>query len=153
MGGSAANALHLANDLHYGVGMNRQGENQAGLRVEALTSNIGVFSCLANDVGYEEVFAHQLFVKSDKDDLVIVLSGSGNSENVVRALEYGQDNNLNTFAILGYDGGKCLQISKNSVHFEVCDMQIAEDAQLLVGHLCMKWLNKRMRSRVYGECL
>jgi len=138
-GGSAANALHIANDLLYGVGSG----NRDGLKVEALTSNTSVLTCLANDVGYEEIFSKQLSAKGNTGDLLIVLSGSGNSQNVVRALEVGNEIGMVTFAVVGYSGGRCFKIGQNIIHFKINDMQISEDCQLIVGHMCMKWLKKR----------
>ena len=72
--------------------------------------------------------------------MLIVLSGSGNSQNVVKALEVGNDIGMRTFAILGYSGGKCKKLAQYPIHFEIEDMQIAEDLQLIVGHMCMQWL-------------
>ena len=72
--------------------------------------------------------------------MLIILSGSGNSPNVVKALETGNHLGMNTFAILGFTGGRCKEIAKTSIHFDIQDMQIAEDLQLIVGHLCMKFL-------------
>ena len=140
-GGSAANAIHIANDLHYGIGACGQGKKLPGLRVEALSANSGVITCLANDTGYENIYSHQLEVKSKKGDLLIVLSGSGNSPNIIKALTTANDIGVKTFAILAFDGGQCKKIAKTSIHFEIDDMQIAEDTQLVVGHLCMQWLN------------
>ena len=73
-GGSAANAIHIANDLHYGIGACGSGKKLPGLRIEALPANTGVITCLANDTGYENIFAHQLEVKSKKGDVLIALS-------------------------------------------------------------------------------
>ena len=72
--------------------------------------------------------------------MLIVLSGSGNSQNVVRALEVGNGIGMKTFAILGYSGGKCKTLAQYPIHFEIDDMQISEDLQLIVGHMCMQWL-------------
>jgi D-sedoheptulose 7-phosphate isomerase len=135
-GGSAGNAIHLANDFFYGAGI----QNGGGLKVEALSANPAVLTCLANDVGYDEIYAEQLKVKANFADVLIVLSGSGNSANVVRALEMGNAKGMTTFAILGFSGGRCKRIAQHSIHFEVDDMQIAEDLQLIVGHMCMQWL-------------
>lgn len=135
-GGSAGNAMHLANDLLFGVGRRSGG----GIRVEALSANPSVVTCLANDLGYEEVFAHQLEVKGVAGDVLIVLSGSGNSPNVVKALEKANAKGMKTFAVLGYSGGKCKDLAQHSIHFDINDMQIAEDMQLVVGHMCMQWL-------------
>jgi len=135
-GGSAGNAMHLANDFLYGV---RRGLGK-GLRVEALTANSAVLTCLANDVGYEEIFSYQLQEKGNPGDILLVLSGSGNSINVIRALEVGNEIDMKTFAILGYSGGRCKELAHHPIHFEIDDMQIAEDLQLIVGHMCMQWL-------------
>jgi len=135
-GGSAANAMHIANDLIYGAGIKKD----KGLKVEALSSNSSVLTCLANDIGYENIFLEQLRVKANKDDILIVLSGSGNSQNVINALNFAKKNKIKSFSILGYSGGECKKISDHSVHFKVNDMQISEDLQLITGHLCMQWL-------------
>jgi len=135
-GGSAANAIHLANDFLYGAGIS----NGIGLKVEALSANSAVITSLANDVGYEDVFAEQLRVKAAAGDILIVLSGSGNSANVVKALEMGNTKGMRTFAILGYAGGRCKQIAQHPIHFAIDDMQVSEDLQLVVGHMCMQWL-------------
>jgi D-sedoheptulose 7-phosphate isomerase len=135
-GGSAGNAIHLANDFLYGAGVN----NGGGLRVEALSANAAVITCLANDVGYDRIYSEQLKVKGNPGDVLIVLSGSGNSPNVVNALEVGNTLKMKTFAILGFNGGRCKKIAQCPIHFEIDDMQIAEDLQLIVGHICMQWL-------------
>lgn len=135
-GGSAGNAIHLANDLLYGVGA----KNGIGMRVEALSANPAVLTCLANDVGYESIYAEQIRVKARPGDILIVFSGSGNSPNVVKALVKGNAMGMKTFALLGYSGGKCREIAQHPIHFAVDDMQIAEDLQLIVGHICMQWL-------------
>lgn len=135
-GGSAGNAIHLANDFLYGVGV----KNGGGMRVEALSANPAIITCLANDIGYENIYAEQLRVKAEHGDVLIVLSGSGNSQNVVKALEIGNKIGMKTFAILGFNGGRCKELAGCPIHFEINDMQIAEDLQLIVGHMCMQWL-------------
>ena len=147
-GGSAANAIHIANDLHYGIGACGTGTKLPGLRIEALTANTGVITCLANDTGYQNIYAHQLEVKSRKDDILIALSGSGKSPNIVKALETANKIGVNTFAILAFSGGKSKRLANTVIHFEINDMQIAEDTQLIVGHLCMQWLNSHKPDQV-----
>ena len=71
---------------------------------------------------------------------MIVLSGSGNSPNVVKALEVGNAMGMKTFAILAYSGGRCKKLAQHPIHFAIDDMQIAEDLQGIVGHMCMQWL-------------
>jgi D-sedoheptulose 7-phosphate isomerase len=135
-GGSAGNAIHLANDFLYGAGTRRG----IGMRVEALSSNPAVITCLANDLGYDQIFAEQLRVKGNPGDVLLVLSGSGNSPNVVKALQIANSLGMNTFAVLGFSGGQCKELAQHAIHFAVDDMQIAEDIQLIVGHICMQWL-------------
>lgn len=135
-GGSAGNANHLANDFTYGAGV----KTGIGLRVESLSANASVLTCLANDIGYENIFSEQLRVKADAGDVLVVFSGSGNSANVVKALEMGNKLGMKTFAVLGYSGGKCKQIAQHPIHFAIDDMQIAEDLQLIIGHMIMQWL-------------
>jgi D-sedoheptulose 7-phosphate isomerase len=136
-GGSAGNAIHLANDFLYGVSKKTGG----GLKVMALSANSAVITCLANDVGYDHIFSEQLAVLAEKDDLLIVLSGSGNSKNIVCTLEQARLMGVRSFAILGFSGGKSKEIADVAIHFAVEDMQIAEDLQLIVGHMVMQWLN------------
>jgi D-sedoheptulose 7-phosphate isomerase len=138
-GGSAGNAIHLANDFIYGAGV----KNGRGLRVEALSANAAVLTCLANDLGYENIFAEQIRVKGNPDDVLVVLSGSGNSSNIIKAIKIGNEIGMKTFAILGFSGGQSKELVQNPIHFEIDDMQIAEDLQIIVGHLCMKWLSEQ----------
>jgi len=135
-GGSAANALHITNDLFYGIAK----ESGKGLRVHALPANQSILTCLANDISYEEIFSQQLMVMGRPGDLLIALSGSGNSPNIVKAIDAAKGIGMKTFAILGYSGGKCLKLADVPIHFQVDDMQVAEDLQLIVGHMAMQWL-------------
>lgn len=135
-GGSAGNAIHLANDFVFGIAK-RFG---SGLRIHALPANVSVITCLANDIGYENIFEYQLGLMSDPGDVVIALSGSGNSPNIVKALEYSAKAELESFAILGYSGGKSLSLAKTPIHIPVDDMQIAEDLQVVIMHMLMQHL-------------
>ena len=99
-----------------------------------------MLTCIANDIAYEEVFAEQLKVLANPGDVLIVFSGSGNSPNILRVLEEGQKLGVTSYAILGFDGGRALTLADVPVHFPVHDMQIAEDLQLICGHMIMKWL-------------
>ena len=142
-GGSGANALHIANDLHFGLG-DMLIDKKKGLKADALTSNIAVLSCLANDLGYENIFSNQLEVKGSKDDILIALSGSGNSPNIIKAINAAKKKGIKTYSILGFDGGLCKSISDIPIHFKIDDMQIAEDTQVIVLNICIKWIvNKK----------
>ena len=135
-GGSAGNAIHLANDFLYGIAKRPGG----GLRVNALSANPAVITCLANDIGYDRIYSEQLSVLANPCDLLIVLSGSGNSPNIVAVLEKAKAMNVKSYAILGFTGGRCKELADVPIHFPVDDMQISEDLQLIVGHMLMQWL-------------
>jgi D-sedoheptulose 7-phosphate isomerase len=135
-GGSAGNAVHLANDFLYGIAK-KTGD---GMRVHALSANSAVITCLANDIGYESIFSEQLAVQGRPGDLLIALSGSGNSPNILRAIEQAKNQGIKSYAVLGFSGGKCLNLADVAIHFPVDDMQISEDLQLIVGHMLMQWL-------------
>jgi len=135
-GGSAANAVHLANDFLY-AWSKQQGR---GIRVNALPANTAVLSCLANDEGYDEVFSGQLAVHAQKDDVLLVFSSSGNSPNILRALEEARSIGMKSFAVLGFDGGKAKAMCDVPLHFAVDDTQIAEDVQLILGHMIVQHL-------------
>lgn len=145
-GGSAANAMHLANDLIYGSGACGSDNPIPGLKIEALSSNTSVITCLANDTGYMNIFSYQLEVKANEGDILIALSGSGNSQNIIKAIEIAKNKKVKTFGIVAFNGGKLLKIVDHPIHFKINDMQIAEDTQLIVGHLCMQWLSQNKYS-------
>ena len=136
-GGSAGNAIHLANDFLYGAGVR---SSIGGLKVEALSANSAVLTCLGNDLGYDQIFAEQVRVKASKGDVLVALSGSGNSPNIVKAIETANSLGMTTFAILGFGGGQCKSLVQHAIHFPVDDMQVSEDLQMIVGHMCMQWL-------------
>lgn len=133
-GGSAANANHFATDLIYGANAGGKG----AFRVHALSANASILTCLGNDTGYENVFAKQLEALAKAGDLLLVFSGSGNSPNILRALETARQLQLRSIAFLGYDGGKAKSLSDLALHFPIHDMQVAEDLHMIAGHLLLK---------------
>jgi D-sedoheptulose 7-phosphate isomerase len=137
-GGSAANAMHLVNDLVYGVADGKG----PGMRAQALPANTSVLTCLANDIDYSEIFAVQIRTFCKPGDILIALSGSGNSPNIVKAIEAANELGVQSFGILGYSGGKAKDLLRTPIHFAVDDMQIAEDLQLIVGHMIVQWLRR-----------
>lgn len=138
-GGSAGNAIHLANDYLYGIAK----ETGKGLKVQALPANSAVMTCLANDVGYDAIFSEQLAVLGEAGDLIICLSGSGNSPNILKVLDQARSMGIKSCAILGFTGGKAKTLADISIHFPIDDMQISEDMQLVVGHMLMQYLYSR----------
>ena len=138
-GGSSANANHLANDFIYGI--NPAGE---GLNVHSLCANTAVNLCLANDIGYENIFAKQLNTLGKKGDILLVLSGSGNSNNIIEALKVARKIGLKSYAMLGFDGGESCKIADQTIHFQIHDMQISEDFQMIIGHILTKQIKKML---------
>jgi D-sedoheptulose 7-phosphate isomerase len=136
-GGSAGNAIHIANDFLYGVAKKIGG----GIKIHALPANSSIVTCLANDVGYQRIFSEQIAVYGQPGDILIVLSGSGNSPNVVEAIEQARRSNVKSFAILGYSGGRTLELADEAIHIPIDDMQIAEDLQLIIMHMVMQSLS------------
>jgi len=134
-GGSAGNAIHLANDFVFGIAKRTGG----GLKMNALSANPAVMTCLANDVGYERIFTEQLAVQGEPGDLLIVLSGSGNSPNILSVLQQAKAMKIKSYAILGFSGGRSKELADVPIHFPIDDMQLAEDLQLVVGHMLMQW--------------
>jgi len=135
-GGSAGNAMHLANDYIYALSK-RPG---SGIRAHGLAANSSILTCLANDEGYESVYAIQLAVMARPGDVLIAFSGSGNSSNILRALEEARRIGMTSFAVLGYSGGKAKSLVDVPIHIAVDDMQVAEDLQLAIGHMVLQWL-------------
>jgi len=135
-GGSGGNANHLANDFLYALSKTKG----SGLRVHSLSANPSTLTCLANDEGYDQVFSLQLAVLARAGDVLVVFSGSGNSPNIVKALEEAKTIGMTSYALLGYSGGKAKALADVPIHFAIDDMQIAEDAQMVIGHMLMQWL-------------
>ena len=132
-GGSAANAIHIANDLIFSKKTKKK-----MIDVEALTANNAIITCISNDIGYKYIFSKQLEIKASKNDMLIILSGSGNSQNLIEAIKVAKSKKMQIFAVLGFDGGKCKRLIKNYIHININDMQISEDFQIIIGHIILK---------------
>jgi D-sedoheptulose 7-phosphate isomerase len=135
-GGSAGNANHLANDFLYPLSKTKG----SGIRVHALSGNPAVLTCLGNDEGYDNIFSFQLAVHGRKGDILLAFSGSGNSPNILRALEEARQIGMKSYAVLAFAGGKAKALADVAIHFPIDDMQIAEDTQTIVGHMIVQWL-------------
>jgi len=135
-GGSAYAASHYITDWNKMVSL----ATRRKFRGLSLCDNIGIVTAFANDIAYEEVFAGQLKAILEPGDLVIAISGSGNSANVVKAIEYANSVGADTLAVVGYDGGRLKQIARHAVWVPSFDMQLCEDVHLMFGHMVMKTL-------------
>ncbi|MGH9257605.1 MAG: D-sedoheptulose-7-phosphate isomerase [Vicinamibacterales bacterium] len=135
-GGSAYAASHFIADWNKMVNL-ATGRKFRGI---SLCDNLGLVTAFANDVAYEEIFAGQLKAILEPGNLVIAISGSGNSANVVKAVEYANGAGAHTLALVGYDGGRLKQIATHTVWVPSFDMQLCEDVHLMFGHMVMKTL-------------
>ena len=135
-GGSAYTASHFITDWNKMVNI-ATGNKFHGI---SLCDNIGLVTAFGNDLSYDEIFSGQLKSIMEPRDLLIAVSGSGNSPNVINAIKYANSIGAETLAIVGYDGGKAKEISKNSVWVPSYDMQLCEDIHLMFGHMVMKEL-------------
>jgi D-sedoheptulose 7-phosphate isomerase len=140
-GGSAANCNHIVNDFVYPVSKTMG----KGIRMRSLSESPAVMTCLANDEGYDNIFSSQLPVFADAGDTLWVMSGSGNSTNIVRVLEVARELGLTSFAVLGFDGGKAKFLADHVIHFAVNDMQVAEDLQMIVSNMIIQYLYSRRK--------
>ncbi len=132
-GGSAGTASHMANDFNKGISE----YTEKKFRFQCLNDNIPTMLAVANDIGYDDVFSFQLKNKVKEKDLVIGISGSGNSENVIRALNCAKEQGAITMGIVGYHGGKVADIADIVFHVPLCNMQIVEDVHMILNHMVM----------------
>ena len=135
-GGSAATASHYVCDFNKGISYGKD----KMFKFICLNDNIPTMMAYANDLSYADVFVGPLKNFMQAGDIVIGISGSGNSENVERAIQYAHENGGVTVGITGYSGGKVKQMSKYNVHVPVDDMQITEDLHMVLDHCMMKIL-------------
>lgn len=133
-GGSASLASHLACDFNKNCNL----PGGARFKVIALTDNLATIMAYANDVSYDDIFVEQLKNLFERGDLLLGISGSGNSENVVRALRWARANGGFTAGWLAYGGGRCAPLCDVALVADTYDMQHAEDAHTVLMHLLMK---------------
>lgn len=139
-GGSASTASHMAADL----GKNTIGPNMRRFRIMSLNDNIPLLTALSNDLGYENVFAEQLQNLIQPGDMLIALTGSGNSPNVVRAVEYARSRSAQVAALLGCGGGSVAELADLSVLIDSGDYGVIEDAHVVVNHILVEHFRQRL---------
>ncbi len=130
-GGSASTASHFACDIVKGASFNRP----VRFRIMALTDSLPTLTAYSNDVSYECVFAEQLKNFAEPGDLVMAISGSGNSPNVLRAVEYANSIGCKTIALTGRDGGKLGPLAHLNLQVPVPHMGRIEDAHMIICHM------------------
>ena len=135
-GGSGTNATHFSEDL--GKSSLRpddlMDESKKRLKIMSLTDNLGWILAVGNDVGYEQIFQQQLMNYGTAGDLVLAISGSGNSPNIIQAVEWAKRHGLHTFGITGYAGGRLKEIQDDGLHVELDDMGMVESIHLCAFH-------------------
>ncbi len=125
-GGSACSATHLCEDLGKGCFADLKDENKRRLKVMSLADNVGWLTALGNDCGYDQTFLQQLMNFGQSGDLAIAISGSGNSPNVLTAVEWANRHGLTTFGMTGFGGGKLKRLQKAGIHVPLDDMGMVE---------------------------
>lgn len=141
-GGSAASATHAAGDFVKGASFGLEKR----FRVISLVDNLPALMAIANDVSYDDIFVEQLKNFIQPGDLVIGISGSGNSANVVKAMEFAKSKGVQTVAFCGFKGGKIKAIADISVHSVALDMEVAEDIHMMVFNVIKKEVMRRLHS-------
>ncbi len=142
-GGSAATASHMANDLCIGCN-----HDDLPFRAVALTDNVAVMTAISNDFGYEEIFSRQLRVLGRKGDVLVAISASGNSPNLLKALEFARECGIKTVALTAFDGGKMKAVADQCVHVptDFKEYGPAEDAHMVLDHLISAYLSRIIRA-------
>jgi D-sedoheptulose 7-phosphate isomerase len=142
-GGSGASASHAAGDFLKGAsyGLDKR------FRMICLNDNLPSMMAIANDIGWESIFVEPLKNFLSPNDLVIGISGSGNSKNVVNAIEYANEQGATTVAMSGFKGGKISQIATIDVHAPVMDMEVTEDVHMVIFNI----VKKQMMARLMGD--
>ena len=139
-GGSSATASHFQNDFNKGVSEHTDKK----FRFLCLNDNVSTMMAIANDIGFDEVFRFQLQGRLSEGDIVIAISGSGNSRNVINAVEYAKENGNKVVGLTGFGGGRLSEIADISLHAPVNSMQITEDIHMIFDHLMMSIFYKSM---------
>jgi D-sedoheptulose 7-phosphate isomerase len=142
-GGSAATASHFANDIGLGT------KCDPPFRALSLTDNNAVLTCIANDFGYDRVFVDQLRVHMEPGDLVVAISASGNSPNVVKAIDFAAERGNTTIGLTGFDGGELRRKATINIHVpsERGEYGPVEDVHMILDHLISTFLTMRARKR------
>lgn len=140
-GGSAATASHFANDLCIGTN-----DYEKPFRVVSLTDNVAVLTAISNDFGYEEIFVRQIRMLAKPGDVLVAISASGNSPNLIKAFEYARAIGIKTVAITAFDGGRIKEVADEGIHVptEVKEYGPAEDAHMVLDHLVGAYLARHI---------
>jgi len=141
-GGSASKASHLAQDFSKGLIQNPNPLNR--LKALSLTDNIPYITALGNDEGYENIFTGQLKIFANEGDYLLAISGSGNSKNIINAINFAKSHKMTVIGVTGYDGGMLKKLSDVSVHVNLNDMCMVESIHSMVFHYVVTNLRERI---------
>lgn len=141
-GGSASTASHFVNDFNKGVSERLP----QGFRFFCLNDNVPTMMAVANDISYNRVFVLQLKNYLQPDDLVIAISGSGNSPNVIEAVRFANQRGVETIGLVGFDGGRLKKLVRHCIHVPVDDMQKVEDLHLVLNHVMMALFKEHLEA-------
>ncbi|MDD5570019.1 MAG: SIS domain-containing protein [Bacteroidales bacterium] len=144
-GGSAANASHFAEDLSKGTILNIQQKKR--IKALSLTDNTPFMTALGNDNGFEMIFEQQIRTFAKKGDYLIAISGSGNSKNIIKAIEWANENNIVTIGITGFDGGILKKINRHNIHVPLNDMCSVESIHSVIFHFVILKLNETFQNK------
>lgn len=139
-GGSSATASHYQNDFNKGISE----YVDTKFNFTCLNDNMATIMAIANDIGFEEVFRFQLRNKLEEGDIIIAISGSGNSKNVINAVEYAKSCGNKVIGMTGYNGGKLKELSDISLHADINSMQVTEDIHMIFDHMIMSIFYKTL---------
>ena len=148
-GGSGTTATHMVEDLGKSTLREKdlQDESRKRLKILSLTDNLGWILAVGNDVGYEDIFVQQLMNYGHPGDLVIAISGSGNSPNILKAVDWANRHGLRTFGLTGYQGGKLKAMQQDGLHVDLMDMGMVESIHLCLFH----WVLNDVFARINHE--
>ena len=141
-GGSAATASHFANDLAFGTN-----EYEKPFKAMSITDNVSILTALGNDYGYNEIFIRQLKIYGEKGDVLVGISASGNSQNLINAFKYASTAGIKTVALTAFDGGKMREIANQGIHIPTDKKEYgpAEDLHMILDHLISAYLTRLIK--------
>ena len=144
-GGSASTATTMANDLGFDI-LKKTGTDTT-FRIFSLVDNSSVLTAISNDVGYENIFINQLKIHFRKGDLLIVISASGNSPNLIKAAKWVKEKRGKVIGFLGFKGGKLLSLSDIKIHLETKEGEYGpvEDGHLILNHVLAHWFQYKLK--------
>ena len=142
-GGSSSTASHIVCDFNKGICSSLEKK----FRVVCLSDNVPIMTAIANDISYDNVFEFPLIGRLNEGDVLLAISVSGNSKNVIKAVEYGKEHNAVVIGMTGYDGGRLFKLADYYLHAPVNDMMKSEDIHMTFDHMIMTILTEALSDK------